>query len=358
MFYEITLQVTAVLTVVVLVAAALVIVMRVVADRRRAHAERVRGLMVAAIGAYRSGASPLAEVERALRPHPAIALEALVQASANLPRPERETLLPLYVPFTFCIQEIEALRHRRWPRRLKAAARLGAMGDRDAIPALMGALGDELLDVRLAAAHALAQLEEPEAVEPILRSLALPGELPSRLAADALLDMGDAAIAPLVAFLQRGHDDAALACVAVAVQVLGERKAAAAVPALVGILAHPNAELRLNAARALGQIGDAHALEALCTMAHDPIWGVRSAAAQALGRIGDARALSTLAGRLIDRAWWVRYNAAQALYKLGAPGRDTLLETVARAADRYARDISLQVLQQNEHPAAATGVRA
>jgi len=356
--YTITLYVVALLTVVVLGAAALVLLMRVVADARRAGAERTREAMASVIDEYRVGDCPLETVVEVLGTHPGRALDALVAASSRLSREERATLLPLYRPFGFVAQEVEALSDRHWPRRLAAAGRLGVMGDREAALALVATLDDPLLDVRLAAAHALAQLEAPEAVESILRSLALPGELPSRLAADALLEMGDAAIASLVAFLRRSRDDTDPACMAVAIQVLGQRKAPSAVACLVDLLDHPNAELRLNAARALGQIGDAHALTPLCRSAQDPIWGVRSAAAQALGRIGDARALTTLSGRLIDRAWWVRYNAAQALYQLGTAGRDALLDTVARAADRYARDISMQVLQQNEGEPATAEARA
>jgi hypothetical protein len=39
-------------------------------------------------------------------------------------------------------------------------------------------------------------------------------------------------------------------------------------------------------------------------------------------------------------------------------GRDALLDTVARTADRYARDISMQVLQQNEGEPATAEARA
>ena len=355
--YTITLYVVAILTIVVLGAAALVILMRLVADRRRARAERSREAMATTIAEYRVGECPLGSVVDVLRTHPGRALDALVDASSRLTHAQRATLLPLYEPLGFVAQEIEALSDRHWPRRMTAASRLGTIGDREAVLALVATLDDPLLDVRLAAAHALARLEAAEAVEPILRSLALPGELPSRLAADALLEMGDPAIASLVAFLRRSRDDTDPACMSVAIQVLGQRKSPSAVPCLIDLLDHASAELRLNAARALGQIGDAHALTPLCRSAQDPIWGVRSAAAQALGRIGDARALPTLSGRLIDRAWWVRYNAAQALYRLGSEGRDALLDTVARTADRYARDISMQVLQQNEGQAATAGAR-
>jgi HEAT repeat protein len=358
MRYEITLYAIAVLTVLVLGAAVLVLLMRFVVDRRRAAAARKRERMTAAIASHLSGVLPLADLARSLGDDREAALDALVRVSGGMPRGERATLLPAYRMFKFADQEIDALQNPHWPRRLAAAGRLGLMGDPDAVLALIETLEDDYLDVRLASARALAQLEAPDAVGPILRALALPGELPSRLAADALLDMGEAAIAPLVEFLRGRHAESDLACVTVAVRVLGERKATAAIPCLIELLEHPDAELRLNAVRALGQIGDLHALEPLCRVATDPVWGVRSNAAQALGRLGDVRALSTLSGRLIDRAWWVRYNAAQALFRLGAAGRERLLDTVAGTDDRYARDISLQILQQHKRSGEHAEARA
>jgi HEAT repeat protein len=139
--------------------------------------------------------------------------------------------------------------------------------------------------------------------------------------------------------------------VAAAVTVLGMCRATAGVPMLIQTLAHPEPELRVNAARALGLVGGPQVLAALSERTLDPVWQVRSAAAQALGRIGDAQAIPMLAGRLIDVAWWVRFNAAEALFRLGYSGRERLLETLAVHEDRFARDISLQVLQ--EHAAIA-----
>jgi uncharacterized protein YbgA (DUF1722 family) len=68
--YTITLYVVAILTIVVLGAAALVILMRLVADRRRARAERSREAMATTIAEYRVGECPLESVVAVLRAHP------------------------------------------------------------------------------------------------------------------------------------------------------------------------------------------------------------------------------------------------------------------------------------------------
>src|SRR4029077_17219773 len=120
------------------------------------------------------------------------------------------------------------------------------------------------------------------------------------LAADILVEFGDAGIEPLLAFL-RAHDaDTDGPAAAGGVTVLGMCRATAGVPMLIEMLAHPEPELRVNAARALGLIGSPLAVGALCERTRDPVWQVRNAAAQALGRIGDANAIPSLAGRLVD----------------------------------------------------------
>jgi HEAT repeat protein len=326
---------------------------RIVADWRRKRREALRARMAKLLSAFLARNESRAAVVVALRVDRGVALDALVRTAAALSRGERTQLAPLFKHFAFAEQETKILRHHHWGRRLRAAEHLGVMCDPGVVPALVHALGDEMLDVRLAAARSLAQIPAPDAIEPILRSLAVPGELPLKLAADVLVEFGDAAIEPLLAFI-REHDAISDGpAVAAAITVLGMCRATVALPALVARLSDPEPELRANAARALGSIGSPQALRALCERTLDPVWQVRSTAAQALGRIGDAQAIPSLVGRLVDVAWWVRFNAAEALFHLGYPGRERLLETLAVHGDRFARDISLQVLQQHAAPGAA-----
>jgi len=336
-----------VLSVVVVILALLTVLGRVVGDWRSDRRGRQRARMMDRLAAFLATNRGEDAAITELRVDRAVALDALVRTASALSRVERTRLAPLFRHFGFVAQETSTLRHHNWGRRLRAAEHLGVMGEHGVAPALVRALGDEMLDVRLAAARSLAQLPAPEAVEPILRSLALPGELPVKLAADVLVEFGDAGIEPLLAFL-RAHDagtDGPAA--AAAVTVLGMCRATAGVPMLIEMLAHPEPELRVNAARALGLIGSAAAVGALGERTLDPVWQVRSAAAQALGRIGDAQAIPALARRLIDVAWWVRFNAADALFRLGYPGRERLLDALAVHQDKFARDISRQILQQH-----------
>ena len=349
--YHAIIWTVAVLAVLVAGLALCTVLGRIITDWRRTRREGLRARMTKQLSAFLALSESKAATIAALRVDRAVALDALARTATALPGDERAQLAPLFKHFAFAEQETEVLRHGHWGRRLRAAEHLGVMSDPGVVPTLVHALGDEMLDVRLAAARSLAQLPAPNAIEPILRSLAVPGELPLKLAADVLVEFGDAAIEPLLAFMREHDATTDGPAVAAAITVLGMRRATVGIPALIAKLGDPEPELRASAARALGSIGSPQALGALCERTRDPVWQVRSTAAQALGRIGDAQAIPTLAGRLIDVAWWVRFNAAEALFRLGYCGRERLLETLAVHQDRYARDISLQVLQ--EHAASA-----
>jgi hypothetical protein len=190
--YTITLYVVAILTIVVLGAAALVILMRLVADRRRAGAERTREAMATTIAEYRVGECPLESVVDVLRDAPGTrARRARRCVEPTDARRDGDAAPALSSRSASSRRRIEALSDRHWPAaprrggpaRLDRRPRGGARAGRDARrPAPRRAPGG--------GARARA-IEAAEAVESILRSLALPGELPSRLAADALLEMGD-----------------------------------------------------------------------------------------------------------------------------------------------------------------------
>lgn len=80
-------------------------------------------------------------------------------------------------------------------------------------------------------------------------------------------------------------------------------------------------------------------------LAH-PDWQVRVLAAKALGRIGDASDVGRLATLLGDREWWVRYRAAQAIVELPWLGPADLDALHASLSDRFAADIFAQVIAE------------
>jgi HEAT repeat protein len=178
----------------------------------------------------------------------------------------------------------------------------------------------------------------------------------SYLAANALRQLGPAAVRPLIHALERKpagwlkayaavskhaprvlrpklgeiyyhavwRDSRIPRVRAAAAQMLGDLGpvAARAVPALVNVLADGNAVLRRNAAFAVGKIGARPdlAVPALCALLRDPNEEVRMYAAIALKKFGAqaAPAVPTLVSAVKDRSWQVRERAVLAL---GTAGR-------------------------------------
>jgi HEAT repeat protein len=222
------------------------------------------------------------------------------------------------------------------------------------MPAVRALLDDPDLDARLAAAQALAGLGDADAVPLILGAIVLRGEWPLRRGTEILMALGPAVVLPLRGFLRAGSAQGSPGEV-VAINVLGLLEAQAALPELLQCMQHPNLELRVASAKALGAIGGADAMAALELALGDQQWEVRSMAAKALGRLRDGAAAEALHASLADPAWWVRHNAAQALYDIGERGIALLHAASDHHADRFARDISRQVLEEHAGKPARAG---
>jgi HEAT repeat protein len=291
------------------------------------------------------------DVQREIRKDRDTAIEVLIGLATELPAPERERLQVFFQQFPFDEREAAMLHGGTWLRRARAASELGLAGRRDSIPELIAALEDDTLDVRLAAAHSLAQIRAPEAAVPILHALTEQKHWPPQRAAEILHEMGSCGIDPLLAFL-RGHQGD-VPQIRVAVMALGLLHAAAAVPAILTLMDHPDPELRRASACALGQMGDRAAHAALAKALKDPVWEVRCMAAQAFGRLKDDTAVAALARCLDDPAWWVRFTAAEALNQMGEPGIQALKAALSSHPDGMVHDICLEVLE--DHGAIGVG---
>jgi HEAT repeat protein len=332
-----------VLMIAVVALSAFAIAERYVMNRREARAEELRSEMLEALRRFLANHSSLEEAAKSLRRNRAIAVDALVTLADDQPDPQLHRLHGLLEHLRLHQRMLAQLRHRDWTRRAHAATRLGMLRYAKAVPALVVALDDALLDVRLAAANALARLRAAETIERILESLALPTRWPLQRCAEILHSMGPDAATPLTMLVGIGSlPDPETAA---AIKALGMLRARAAVPVLVTRLDHSNEEIRISSAKALGLIGSVEAASPLRTALDDPAWPARSAAAQALGNLADRSVIPDLTEKLADPAWWVRFNAAEALYRLGAA--ETLRAAMTRHDDRFARDISRQVLEEH-----------
>jgi HEAT repeat protein len=141
--------------------------------------------------------------------------------------------------------------------RRKAALRLGALKDPQAVPALIELLDDNetVWDAAHDAAYALGEIGDTRAVKPLIDRIEEP--FVGGGAIEALEKIGDPRmIEPLIRlFIKRPESSIAT--------VLGNIGDKRAVEPLIDALKSDQPSIRYYVARALGKIGDKRALEAL-----------------------------------------------------------------------------------------------
>ncbi|MGD9002412.1 MAG: HEAT repeat domain-containing protein [Anaerolineae bacterium] len=137
--------------------------------------------------------------------------------------------------------------HRRW----WAPRALAAVGTEAAIELLAEVLEDADPDVRACAVVALSKLRPKEAIDQLVALLSDPSAYVGRLAADALGQFGQPAVAALIDALEEG-DPAARAGAARALSAIRPQEA---IPALYQALDDPSALVTYYAEEALEKMG-------------------------------------------------------------------------------------------------------
>jgi len=115
-------------------------------------------------------------------------------------------------------------------------------------------------------------------------------------------------------------------------------------------IGHPDPEVRSAALRALSRLGRVplNLVDDLLAALDDQTEFVRVQAAHAAKGLPQKLVLPILYESMGDRSWWVRRASAESLLRLGAGGR-TALERASRShPDRFARDMSAQVLADSD----------
>jgi hypothetical protein len=319
--------------------------MRVFTDRSIDHQADFLKRAIPLIKAYLRGEATFEIVAPILLKDQHLALLILMELADSLDEREREKLHPLFISLPKFRNESHSLKSRRWQTRLHAAEHLGYLGDDAALPALMTALRDDVVGVRFAASRSLVQLGCDKAVEPILRSLDIPGEVSQRRVAEIISALGPRAIDPIQNVMNGpDYDDSVLS---IAARIAGILRSEKAIPSLRHLLNHQVANVRLNAVRSLSSIGDPSVIEDIASLGEDPSWEVRSTVMRALGKLHASEHIPLLLQGLSDQEWWVRHNAGSALIAIGTQGITALKEAVDHHTDAYGRDMSRQILQQN-----------
>ncbi|MBN1200619.1 MAG: HEAT repeat domain-containing protein [Anaerolineae bacterium] len=235
---------------------------------------------------------------------------------------------------------------------IAAIQRLGELGDKAAIPALIKLLRGNDWRARDVAARALGQIKAVAAVPVLLDTLRVraPGPFGGggnvMVITAALRDIGEPAIPVLIDAL----DDADWQIRLHATDVLGDIGGEDVVPALIDSLHDPEARVRWRAAEALANTGNISAVPDLVRALRDSEHEVRISAASALGRIGDAAAVPGLIDKLRDRDWRARWAAAEALWRIGEAAVAPLLAAL-RENDERVRPVAIHALVEIGEPA-------
>ena len=246
--------------------------------------------------------------------------EAMLEAAHELVGNARARLIRRFAERGFVSQAERGLRSPLLLHRVRAAETLGELGGPSSMSALRRGLYDREPLVRFACAHALTRIGAEEILGEVLAALAEgEGVFSQGALAEVLLESGPDAAQELQALLVQPLPPKQRWLIVV---VLGELRAAQAVPELMRCLEDPDDELCARACHALGKIGDpdsSAALAAICTDGRRP-WFVRTAAAGACGQAGDPRTAEALVETLDSEEWYPRNAAATSLVKLGDVG--------------------------------------
>jgi HEAT repeat protein len=185
---------------------------------------------------------------------------------------------------------------RDWRVRASAGRALGRLGARDAVPDLVRALRDPVVDVRVVAAAAIWRLPDPAAVPALLELLRDQDPAARQWSALALGVIRDRrATRPLIRLLQDPQGDVRLD----SIRSLGRIRDASAVAALEGYASTSTHGMdeRLEAVDSLSALDGPEKVDALVRLLRHAEAPIRTRAVQSLGRVGDALAIPPLRQR-------------------------------------------------------------
>jgi HEAT repeat protein len=243
-------------------------------------------------------------------------------------------------------RQIARLHSSDYDVRMAAAKELGETKDLRAIQPLIAALG---ADVGAVAEKALVNIGAA-AVEPLIAALENPDVRVREGAVRALGEIKDPrAVRPLIAALKNGNR--------VRLTDVLSRIGAPAVEPLVAALKNPDVQVREGSVRALGKINDPRTVRPLIAALKDADPVVRAGAARTLGEIKDPRVVEPLVAALRDPGWAVRHMAAQALGKMGALAIEPVMAALGDA-HWWVRKGAAEALGESNDPRAVAALLA
>lgn len=201
-------------------------------------------------------------------------------------------------------------------RRLRAAVALAELGDETAADVLMRHLDDREPEIRIQCARGLGRIQWTPAIDQIVWRFSGEIPWVRARFSDTLVGYGAKATWPLLAYIRINHPfetaGPALALRTLAqiddVQAVG--------PLLEILAMAEDLEIQLATVEALGDLGSPEAVPALNRFLDSELSDLRAKSASALGGLGDSEAIPRLTHSMRDPNWSVRRAAAAGVAKL------------------------------------------
>jgi hypothetical protein len=223
---------------------------------------------------------------------------------------------------------------RRWMpwRRALACEILGTIGAERSVPVLIARLGDDRLEVRIAAARALGAIGAPQAGSALTSLFLERKAVPTGVAYDALRRLGSPGADAFGKGLDRSDPTVRVAsCFGLAATAAGD----GALRALTRVMERDdNVRVRTAATHALGVVGGASPPAALVRAARDPELHVRREAVAALASFDDPESVQALAESLGDPDREIALRSATSVLRLGDSPRAGAAARAALNASR------------------------
>ena len=237
---------------------------------------------------------------------------------------------------------IDALEDEERDVRIGAAHALANRGDLGAVTPLINALDDRESKVQIAVAGALGTLGNPAAIDPLVDLLQTSETSAVRRAvAPVLVAMGHPTITRhMIRLLGAPRRETKLAAVEI-LGALGDQRSAAP---LSNLLARGDSDVRMAALRALAKVGYVDSLQPILELLGRHETDVVVAAVETIEALGGRDALEPLADLARRGGLEVRMAAAKALSTLGHPKSHEFLARLVETDDEKVRALAVESL--------------
>ncbi|WP_274627696.1 HEAT repeat domain-containing protein [Arvimicrobium flavum] len=328
-----------VLSAISLLVMTLLILRRVVLQRRAKEDARMRQRLLQALIAFSEDkdAETLNSVIRSVPPR--IAIDGGFEFLGLLRGEEYARIIEIFAESGLPIHIATQLMKGNEAARIHAAEMLAAFSPDTGTAHLFTALdNDRSREVRIAAAISLCDLGAMPPLPGVLRKIGVRGqrsrrlvELFRRVPAERMGELKDLA----------AKQDGSPFVRAAAIEALSPAQDHELADFFRRSAKDPSSDVSGAAIRALGRLADRDSGDIVTEAMASKDWEVRADAAEAAGRIGTTELIDPLARLLDDDAWTVRYAAAKAMRLIAPQGDEMLREIASSQTSRSQRTASL-----------------